>query len=77
MQVLRLKTGFSSTEIFRKYLWFLLRERAFDQEAVDDLVHLKTVLGMGDEEVAAGLTERAQRIYDKYGGLMLYVLSTH
>lgn len=69
--MLRVKTGYSSTEIFRKYLWFLLRERAFDQEAVDDLVHLKNALGMGDEEVAAGLSERSQRIYDKYGSLML------
>ncbi|GMH34080.1 hypothetical protein BSKO_01914 [Bryopsis sp. KO-2023] len=69
--VLRVKTGFTTTEIFRKYLWFLLRERSFDQEAVDDLVHLKNAMDMGDEEVSAALNERAQRIYDKYGTLML------
>ena len=34
-------TGFSYVEIFRKYLWYLLRERKFDQAAVDDMVALK------------------------------------
>ena len=34
---LRLKTGFTATEIFRKYLWYLLRERKFDEDAVADL----------------------------------------
>ena len=34
-------TGFSNVEIFRKYLWYLLRERTFDQAAVDDMVALK------------------------------------
>ncbi len=39
----RLPGGFTPVEVFRKYLWYLLRERAFNQEAVDDLVHLKQV----------------------------------
>lgn len=68
---LRFKTGFTATEVFRKYLWYLLRERSFDQEAVDDLVALKAALGLKDEEVAAALKERAERIYDKYGNVML------
>lgn len=49
---LRLKTGFSATEIFRKYLWYLLRERKFDEDAVADLSALRSVLAMRDEEVS-------------------------
>ncbi len=49
---LRLKTGFTATEIFRKYLWYLLRERKFDEDAVADLSALRSVLAMRDEEVS-------------------------
>lgn len=45
------RTGFSPTEAFRKYLWFALRERKFDQDAVDDLVQLKMSLRLQDSEV--------------------------
>ena len=48
---MRLKTGFTATEIFRKYLWYLLRERKFDEDAVADLSALRSVLAMRDEEV--------------------------
>ncbi|CAK0783201.1 hypothetical protein CVIRNUC_006400 [Coccomyxa viridis] len=68
---LRLKTGFTATEIFRKYLWYLLRERKFDEDAVADLSALRSVLAMKDEDVADALRERAQRIYEKYGNVML------
>jgi len=44
-------SGFSNVEIFRKYLWFMLRERAFDEEALADLVALKAALGLTDEQV--------------------------
>ena len=46
--------GFTSVEVFRKYLWFLLRERQFDEGALDDLVALKAALGLSDEEVGRG-----------------------
>jgi hypothetical protein len=49
---LKLKTGFTATEIFRKYLWYLLRERKFDEDAVADLSALRSVLAMRDEEVS-------------------------
>ncbi len=68
---IRFRTGFSPVELFRKYLWFLLRERKFDQEAVDDLIALKTALGLDDAQVAEALEERAKRVYDKYGNVML------
>lgn len=68
---IRFRTGFSPVELFRKYLWFLLRERKFDQEAVDDLIALKAVLALNDAHVAEALGERAKRVYEKYGNVML------
>jgi hypothetical protein len=49
---LKMRSGFSATEIFRKYLWYLLRERKFDEDAVTDLAVLRTALSMSDEEVS-------------------------
>ena len=46
-----MKTGFNAAEIFRKYLWYLLRERKFDTEAASDVVQLKASLQLSDEEV--------------------------
>lgn len=68
---IRFRTGFSPVELFRKYLWYLLRERSFDQEAVDDAIALKTGLGLNDDQVAEALRERANRVYEKYGNVML------
>ena len=48
---LQSKTGFKGGEIFRKYLWYLLRERKFDQEAVNDVVYLKSVLNLNEDQV--------------------------
>ncbi|KIZ03552.1 hypothetical protein MNEG_4405 [Monoraphidium neglectum] len=64
-------SGFTPVEVFRKYLWYVLRERKFGPDAVADMVALKGALGLGDAEVAEALRERAQRIYDKYGTLIL------
>lgn len=52
LRSLKMKTGFNSAEIFRKYLWYLLRERKFDTEAVNDVVQLKSSLQLSDEEVS-------------------------
>ena len=71
LKSLRFRTGFNNVDIFRKFLWFVLRERPFDREAVDDLLALKEALQLTGAEVAAALRERAQRIYDKYGNIML------
>lgn len=51
---LRRRSGYSSVEVFRKYLWYLLRERSFDPDAVADMVALKRCLGLSDEEVGLG-----------------------
>jgi len=68
---IRLRTGFTPTEIFRKYLWYLLRERKFDNDALADVIELKACLKLSDEEVAEALKERAARIFEKYGTVML------
>ena len=51
MRALRMRTGFSEGELFRKYLWYLLRERKFDADAVADLLHLRAALALTDEQV--------------------------
>lgn len=71
--MIRTKAGFNASEVFRKYLWFVLRERSFDQDALDDLVSLKNALKLSDMDTSKALKERAQRIYDKYGTLMLFL----
>lgn len=68
---LRLRSGFSPTEIFRKYLWYLLRERKFDNDALADVIALKKALGLSDKDVSEALNERASRIFEKYGTVML------
>eukprot|EP00198_Chlamydomonas_reinhardtii_P005783 XP_001695119.1 predicted protein [Chlamydomonas reinhardtii] len=70
-QRLQRASGFTAVEVFRKYLWYLLRERKFDQGAVEDLVALKTGLGLTDGDAGEALRERSARVYDKYGTLML------
>ena len=44
------QTGFQPEAVFRKYLWFLLRERKFDQGAVDDMVLLKSAFGLSADQ---------------------------
>ena len=113
MAQIRRKTGFDGAQIFRKFMWFLLRERKFDSSAVDDCVLLKSAFGLTEQEVcrlllygrrsmhgtcsaavagvagavscihvqgttqrmqvAGALHERAQRIYERYGNVMLEV----
>jgi hypothetical protein len=52
-------------------LWYVLKDRKFDQAAVDDLVHLKQVMSLSNEDVAEALRERCVRIEKKFGNLML------
>lgn len=62
----------------------MLKDRKFDQAAVDDLVHLKNALNLPNEQVAEALKERCVRIEKKFGNLMLnpdgvdtYILPYH
>lgn len=51
MQRVRSATGFSAVEVYRKYLWYLLKERPFNPDAVADMVALKQALQLSDAEV--------------------------
>jgi len=46
------------------------QERPFDTEAVGDLVHLRGVLSLTDEDVAGALAERSRRIRAKMGPVL-------
>ena len=48
---LKFKTRFSEVEMYRKFLWYLLRERTFDPAAVEDTMHLKNALALSDRQV--------------------------
>jgi hypothetical protein len=54
-----------------RFLWYVLKDRKFDQAAVDDLIHLKSVMALSNEDVAEALKERCIRIEKKFGNLML------
>ena len=51
LQRLRGSTGFTPVEVFRKYLWYGLRERQFEAELVADMVALRAALALSDAEV--------------------------
>ena len=71
VQNLALQAGYRKDEIFRKYLRFLINERPFDEDAVQDVLHLKSACGLSDAQVADAIAETARRSVDKYGSLML------
>jgi hypothetical protein len=68
---IRARSGFTPVEVFRKFLWYLLRDRRFDADAVADAAALKEALALTDAQASEALRERADRVYEKYGTLML------
>ena len=67
---LALKTGYSSAEIFRKYLRYKLTEEAFTLDFVADVLALKGACGLDSEEMKEILLETGERMFKKYGTLM-------
>jgi len=67
---LSLKTGYTSAEIFRKYLRYKLTEEAFTLDFVADVLALKNACELGGEEMKAILVESGERMFKKYGTLM-------
>lgn len=49
----------------------MLKDRKFDQAAVDDLAHLKQELALSNDDVAEALCERCLRIEKKFGNLVI------
>ena len=67
---LSLKTGYTSAEIFRKYLRYKLTEEAFTLDFVADVLALKNACELGGEEMKEILVESGERMFKKYGTLM-------
>lgn len=65
-----MKTGYSQTEIFRKYLRYKLTEEAFTLDFVADLLALKGACGLDSEQMKEILTETGERMFKKYGTLL-------
>lgn len=53
---LKSKTGYTEVEMYRKFLWYLLRERTFDPAAVQDTLHLKQALSLSDQQACPNPT---------------------
>ncbi len=51
LRKIRSASGFTAVEVYRKYLWYLLKERPFNTDAVADMVALKGALELSDAEV--------------------------
>jgi len=65
-----MKTGYSSAEIFRKYLRYKLTEEAFTLDFVADVLALKSACALTGEQVKVVLVETGERMFKKYGTLM-------
>jgi len=67
---LAMKTGYSTEEIFRKYLRYKLTEEAFTLDFVADVLTLKNACALTSEQVKSVLVETGERMFKKYGTLM-------
>jgi len=65
-----MKTGYSQSEIFRKYLRYKLTEEAFTLDFVADVLALKGACGLDSEQMKGILTETGERMFKKYGTLL-------
>lgn len=68
---IRFRTGFSSREVFRKYLRYVLNERQFDDNTVQNLIAVKNAFGVSNPSVKAEMAEAAKRTANKVGQLIL------
>lgn len=59
--------NFSTAEVLRKYVRYVLNERPFTPETVADLLHLRKVSGLSEPEVAEVLNDVAKRIVKAKG----------
>lgn len=69
--LLRFRSGFSASELFRKFLWYGLQARRLNAEFVSDVASLKRALGVSDDETALALLTCAERVRARYGTVPL------
>ena len=64
-------TGYTATEVFRKYLHYLIQSREFNTDLVADLVALKEALALTPVDVADALKARAEMYKKKLGFVLV------
>jgi hypothetical protein len=68
---IRLRTGFSPREVFRKHLRYILNEKEFDNNTSEDIVAVKAAFGVSTPSVRAEMAEAARRIAKRVGTLIV------
>ncbi|KAG0591613.1 hypothetical protein KC19_1G188200 [Ceratodon purpureus] len=71
LQKLASKCNFTTAEVLRKYVRYVLNERPFTPETVADLLHLRKVSGLSEPEVAEVLNDVAKRIVKAKGPVIM------
>ena len=62
-----MQCNFTTSEVLRKYIRYVLNERPFTPETVADLLHLRKVSSLSEPEVAEVLNDVAKRIVKAKG----------
>jgi hypothetical protein len=71
LQKLASQCNFSTDEVLRKYIRYVLNERPFTPDTVADLLHLRKVSGLSEPEVAEVLNDVAKRIVKAKGPVVM------
>ncbi|GJP50785.1 hypothetical protein CLOM_g9950 [Closterium sp. NIES-68] len=71
LKSLEKKFNFSSDEILRKYIRYIINEKPFTPETVSGLIHLRRVSGLDDLEIAEVLNEISRRIVKAKGPVVM------
>ena len=66
-------TGFTTQEVFRKYLRYKMVEEPFTGAFVEDILALKNACELTPKQMSESLSESAARMVKKYGTLILDV----
>ncbi|CAI6002079.1 unnamed protein product, partial [Closterium sp. NIES-64] len=71
LKSLEKKFNFSSDEILRKYIRYVINEKPFTPETVSGLIHLRKVSGLDDLGIAEVLNEISRRIVKAKGPVVM------
>ncbi|EFJ37689.1 hypothetical protein SELMODRAFT_437286 [Selaginella moellendorffii] len=71
LKELERKCSFDSKEVLRKYIRYAMNERAFTPETVADLIHLRRITKLTDNEIADVLNETSRRVVNENGTVMM------
>eukprot|EP00270_Netrium_digitus_P012329 TRINITY_DN3998_c0_g1_i4.p1 TRINITY_DN3998_c0_g1~~TRINITY_DN3998_c0_g1_i4.p1 ORF type:complete len:368 (-),score=82.46 TRINITY_DN3998_c0_g1_i4:57-1160(-) len=71
LRKLERQCGFTTLEVFRKFIRYVLNERPFDPVLVADVIHLRRTSRLTDDEVVNVLNEIARRIVKEKGPVVM------